>query len=410
MSLRDEVVDAEGRYLAKVFQRFPVVAVRGRGALLWDAEGRSYVDCMGGYGVALVGHCHPEVVRAVREQVERLISCHPSLYNDARARALESLTRIAPKGLSRVFLSNSGAESVECALKLALKYTGRKEVVAMTGSFHGKTLGALSVTYNKKYRGPFEDALYRRVKFARYGDAEGACELINEETAAVIVEPIQGEGGIKVPPEGFLKSLREASSRAGSLLIADEVQSGLGRTGKMWACEHWGVVPDILCVAKGIAGGIPMGATFATEEVMGSLKVGEHSSTFGGNPVACAAADATISVILKEGLVERAAEVGTYLKEGLRRLQEDHRLLREVRGMGLMLAAEARMEVYGVLMGLVRRGVIPLYSGRNVLRFLPPLVIEREQVDFVIEALDAELGEEEVGVAEAGRGSAGKVP
>jgi acetylornithine/LysW-gamma-L-lysine aminotransferase len=388
-------MEVEERYLAKVFQRFPVVAVRGKGALLWDVDGKTYVDCMGGYGVALVGHCHPEVVRAVKEQAELLISCHPSLYNDARARALESLEKIAPRGLSRVFLSNSGAESIECAIKLALRYTGRKEIVAMTGSFHGKTLGALSVTYNKKYRSPFEHALYQHVRFARYGDSEDAGKLITDETAAVIVEPIQGESGIRVPPEDFLKNLREASSRAGCLLIADEVQSGLGRTGKMWACEHWDVTPDILCVAKGMAGGIPMGATFAVDEVMGSFKLGEHSSTFGGNPIACAAADATVNVILKEGLVERAAEIGTYFKERLVQLQNSHSVLREVRGRGLMLAAEAKIEIQEVLMGLIRRGVVPLYSGRNILRFLPPLVIERDQVDFVVESLDAALADEE---------------
>lgn len=395
MPLKDYVMEVEERYLAKVFQRFPVVAVRGKGALLWDVDGKTYVDCMGGYGVALVGHCHPEVVRAVKEQAELLISCHPSLYNDARARALESLEKIAPRGLSRVFLSNSGAESIECAIKLALRYTGRKEIVAMTGSFHGKTLGALSVTYNKKYRSPFEHALYQHVRFARYGDSEDAGKLITDETAAVIVEPIQGESGIRVPPEDFLKNLREASSRAGCLLIADEVQSGLGRTGKMWACEHWDVTPDILCVAKGMAGGIPMGATFAVDEVMGSFKLGEHSSTFGGNPIACAAADATVNVILKEGLVERAAEIGTYFKERLVQLQNSHSVLREVRGRGLMLAAEAKIEIQEVLMGLIRRGVVPLYSGRNILRFLPPLVIERDQVDFVVESLDAALADEE---------------
>jgi acetylornithine/LysW-gamma-L-lysine aminotransferase len=395
LPLKDYVMEVEERYLAKVFQRFPVVAVRGKGALLWDVDGKTYVDCMGGYGVALVGHCHPEVVRAVKEQAELLISCHPSLYNDARARALESLEKIAPRGLSRVFLSNSGAESIECAIKLALRYTGRKEIVAMTGSFHGKTLGALSVTYNKKYRSPFEHALYQHVRFARYGDSEDAGKLITDETAAVIVEPIQGESGIRVPPEDFLKNLREASSRAGCLLIADEVQSGLGRTGKMWACEHWDVTPDILCVAKGMAGGIPMGATFAVDEVMGSFKLGEHSSTFGGNPIACAAADATVNVILKEGLVERAAEIGTYFKERLVQLQNSHSVLREVRGRGLMLAAEAKIEIQEVLMGLIRRGVVPLYSGRNILRFLPPLVIERDQVDFVVESLDAALADEE---------------
>lgn len=387
--------EIEEKYLAKFFYRYPIVASTGKGALLTDNTGKTYVDCMGGYGAAIIGHCHPLVVEAINEQTKKLISCHPSLYNETRARALNALQKIAPPNLQRIFLSNSGAESIECALKLALKFTGKKEIISFVGGFHGKTLGALSITWNKKYRRAFESALYPNVKFAHYGNIEEVEKIITDETAAIFVEPIQGESGVKIPPDGFLKGLRDVTTKHGSLLIVDEIQTGFGRTGKMWACQHWEVVPDILCAAKGIAAGIPMGATFSTEEIMGSLNVGEHSSTFGGNPVACAAAEATIKIITNEGLVEKANNNGRIFKNGLINLQNSHSSIREVRGMGLMLAAELKNTIYKTLQNIIGKGVIPLYSGKNILRFLPPLVINSQQIDSVLSVLDDVLTIEE---------------
>lgn len=295
---KSRYVHLEDTFEAQTYAKRPVVIVRGKGALVWDTEGKEYIDCVAGHGVSLTGHCHPKIVEAIKRQAEKLITCPGILYNDARAELVEKLAKIAPKGLTRTFLSNSGTEAVECAIKVARKYTGKKEIIAMTKGFHGRSLGALSATWEKKYREPFEPLVpgFNHVKF---GDADEVREAINENTAAVIVEPVQGEAGIYPAPEGYLKELREICDEKDVLLIFDEIQSGLGRTGEMFACMHWGVTPDIMTLAKGIAGGVPMGATIAREEVMNSLKEGEHGTTFGGNPLACAAANTTLDVIVE---------------------------------------------------------------------------------------------------------------
>ncbi|MEM1883700.1 MAG: aspartate aminotransferase family protein [Candidatus Bathyarchaeia archaeon] len=381
--------------MANVYQRYPVCIVRGSGATLHDINGRAYIDCMGGYGVSLVGHCHPRVVSAIKEQCEKLIACHCSLYNDKRTELLEKLVKIAPKGLNKVFLCNSGAEAVECAIKVAVRYTGRSEIISMVRSFHGKTLGALSATWNPKYREPFRSLLNQNFKFVPFGRLDKVEEAITDNTAAIIVEPIQGEGGVHVAPKGFLEGLRKICDEKSILLIFDEVQTGFGRTGRMWASEHWGVTPDIMCAGKAMAGGLPIGATLAREEIMDAFKIGEHTSTFGGNPLACAAASAVIDVILEERLVERAWDLGNRFKAMLEDLVEEYKILREVRGLGLMLGLEARIDIYNILMEALNRGVILLYSGKNVIRFLPPLVITMEQLEAVVNILRDILLEEE---------------
>ena len=378
-----------------MYSKYPITIVKGKGALLWDKEGKEYIDFMGGYGVSIIGHCHPRVVNAIKEQCEKLITCHGSLYNDKRAEFLEKIVNITPKTLEKAFLCNSGAESVECALKLALKYTGKTEVVAMKRGYHGKTLGALSATWNMKYRKPFRQVIHPNVKFVPFGDAEALREIVSNNTAAVIVEPIQGEGGVNIPPNGYLTEVQEICREKDVLLIVDEIQTGLGRTGKLWACQHWKVEPDVMCLAKGIAGGVPMGVTLARREVMDSLKVGEHTSTFGGNPLACAAASATIDVLISEKLPERAAELGNFFIEELRGLQGEFKVVRDVRGLGLMVGLESRFDVYNILMKALNYGLILLYAGRNVLRFLPPLVISREQIQGGITVLRELLTEEE---------------
>jgi len=389
------IIEIEDSYLAHVYQKFPISIVRGNGALVYDAQGREYIDCMGGYGVSLVGHCHPRVVEAIKRQAQTLITCHGSFYNDKRAELLEKLIKIAPKGLERIFLCNSGAESVECALKAAIKYTGKRKIISAVRGFHGKTLGALSATWNPKYRNPFRAFISENFKFMPFGRIDEAERLIDEDTAAVIIEPIQGEGGIHVAPPGYLKALREICDKHDAVLIFDEVQTGFGRTGRMWASQHWNVTPDIMCVAKALGGGVPMGATIGKAEIMDSLRVGEHSSTFGGNPLACAAASAVIDVIVEEDLPERARVLGEYFKGLLQKMVDEFRILREVRGLGLMLGLESRLFIRDVLMKALERGLILLYSGRNVIRFLPPLIISKHHLEKAYEILCGIFAEEE---------------
>jgi acetylornithine/LysW-gamma-L-lysine aminotransferase len=388
-----EIVELEEKIMANTFAKRDRVLTTGKGAVVWDINGNEYIDCTGSYGVAVVGHCHPRVVEAVQKQVEKLIACHASFYNDARSEMLEKLIRIAPKGLDKVFLSNSGAESVECAIKLARKYSGKTEIISMMGAFHGKTMGALSATWKKKYRGPFMP-LVPGFKHVPPNNVEKVREAITDKTAAVLVEPVRGEGGVLLPTDDFLPGLREICDEKGVLLIFDEVQTGFGRTGKVFACQHWNVVPDIMCLAKSVAGGLPMGATFAREEVMAAFQRGEHSSTFSGNPLVCAAASAAIDVLVEEKLPERAATNGKYFKGKLEALAEKYKIVREVRGLGLMLGMEMRFDVYNILVGCMERGVLVLDAGRNVVRFLPPLVIEKEQIDRVVEVMDEVMEKE----------------
>lgn len=389
-----EIIDIEQTCMANTYSKRPVVIVKGRGATLWDVNGQEYLDCMGAYGVCVVGHSHPRVVDAIQQQAANLIACHSSLYNDARSTFLKKIVDVTPKELNKAFLANSGTETVEAAIKLARKHTGKTEIIAFMGGYHGKTFGSLSATWNKRYRTPFEP-LVPGFKHVPYGRPERVKAAITDETAAILVEPIQGEGGIKVPPSGFLSELREICDAKGALLICDEVQTGLGRTGRFFASEHFNVVPDVMCLAKAVGGGVPIGAMVAKEDVMASLKLGDHSSTFGGNPLTCAAASAAVDVVVEERLHERAARLGTYFMAKLKELQEKYTVVREVRGMGLMIGMEFRFDVYSLILGALKQGVLVLDAGRNVLRFLPPLVISRDQLNRVIEVLDSVIGEEE---------------
>jgi LysW-gamma-L-lysine/LysW-L-ornithine aminotransferase len=389
-----EIIDAENKLMANVFAKRQIVITRGKAATLWDVNGKEYVDCMGAYGVALLGHCHTKVVAAIKEQAEQLICCHASLYNDKRSEFLQKLVAITPSGLNKAFLSNSGAESVECAIKLARKYSGKPEIIAMMGAFHGKTMGALSATWDKKYREPFLP-LVPEFKHVPPDNLEKVKEAISEKTAAVLLEPIRGEGGIRVPPDGYLQGLRELCTEKGVLLIFDEVQTSFGRTGKLFGCQNWNVVPDVMTMAKPFAGGLPIGITVAKENVMSSLKLGEHSTTFSGGPLVCAAGCAAIDALVEEKLADRAATIGKYFKSQLEGLAVKHKIIKEVRGLGLMLGVELRFDVYNVIQRCAANGVLILDAGRNVLRFLPPLVITQAQIDTAISVLDKALEEEE---------------
>jgi len=387
-------VSEEDNYLGNLYQRFPINISRGKGSLVWDVSGKEYIDCMGGYGVALIGHCNDRVVNAIKNQSEKLITCHMSIYNNTRLEFLEKMSKISPKKLSKVFFSNSGAESTESALKFSRKFTGKSGVIAMTGGYHGKTFGALSVTHNEKYRKSFQPLL-EGVKFVPYGNPSKIEESLDNSIGTVIVEPIQGETGIIVPSDGTLQQIRKICDQNNLVLIFDEIQTGLGRTGRMWAGEHWSTTPDIMCLAKGIAGGLPMGLTLCKPEILDSMKVGEHSSTFAGNPLSCSAGIATIESIIEENLVENAEKVGNIFKNGLFQLKESHRIVRDVRGMGLMLALELRFDVKDVLFEGIKEGLLMLYSGRNIIRLLPPLVLDEVKVAKTLSIMDKLLTNEE---------------
>ena len=385
---------SEDQYLGNLYQRFPVTIEKGLGSHVWDTDNKEYIDCMGGYGVALVGHRNERVVNAIKTQLDKIITVHSSLYSKTREEFLENLMKIAPKGLSQVHLNNSGAESIEAAIKFARKFTGKKGMVAMNGSYHGKSLGALSLTFNPKYRKSFQP-LVDKVSFSPYGDIDKLQNTIDNDTAFIILEPIQGESGIHVPPDGFLQKVRKICDENEILLIFDEIQSGLGRTGRMWASEHWETSPDILCLAKGIAGGVPMGATLVRPDILSVMNKGEHSSTFGGNPLSCSAGTATIQALTQDGLIDNAEKMGKKFSDGLNILKSKHGIIREIRGKGLMIGIELKFEVKDILLEGIKKGVLLLYSGRNILRLLPPLVITDDDVTKSLDILDELLTNEE---------------
>ncbi len=385
--------------------------------MIEDVDGNRFLDFTAGIAVCSTGHCHPQVVEAIKSQSERLLHMSGTdFYYGPQQQLAGRLAKLAPgDSPKKVFFGNSGAEAVEAALKLARWHTGRKKVIAFYGAFHGRTCGALSLTaskvtqkrmfgpllpdvyhieYPNPYRGPSVEECFRQLEknvFARIAAPD--------EIAAIVVEPIQGEGGYIVPPDEFLPRLAELAKRHGILLVADEVQSGMGRSGKMFAVEHWGVEPDILCLAKGIASGMPLGAIVASSDVM-NWPPGSHASTFGGNPICCAAALATISLLEAE-LMQNAAEVGEFLRKELHQLADKHTLIGDVRGKGLMVGVEliqdrtaktpAKEQCLELIQRCFHKGLLLLSCGESTIRFCPPLVITREQIQSAIQILDEVL-------------------
>lgn len=421
-----KVIAADARYVNPAYPRpdFKLVAERAQGVWVEDVDGNVFLDCNAGVAVCATGHCHPEVVRAIQDQAAHLIHiCGTDYYYRLMPELAEALDAITPvQSPTRTHFANSGTEAVETALKLAMHATGREKFIAFFGSFHGRTLGSLSLTsskvaqrsgfkrqaldvvhvpYPNDYRNPFsaEDC-------GNGGAAQGALNWIEnrlfktttppEEVAAIVVEPVQGEGGYVPAPKGFLKGLRRICDEHGILLIADEVQSGMGRTGRMFACEHYDVQPDVICIAKGIASGLPLGVCVARAELM-DWKKGAHASTFGGNPVCIAAAMKTIELLERE-LIANAAEVGDYLKRGLQKLMTKHECIGDVRGMGLMLGVEFVKDKTSrepapelrdrVEMASFERGLILLGAGPNTIRWSPPLILTKENVDVALEIFD----------------------
>ncbi|MFQ5884132.1 MAG: aspartate aminotransferase family protein [Thermoplasmata archaeon] len=370
----------EDEHGSKMYPKRGIEIVKGQGATLWDSDGKEYVDMGASIGVVNVGHGNEYVSEAIREQSLRLVYIYSVFYNDQREKLLQKLAEISPGQLQRSFLCNSGTEAVEAAIKFARAYTKRKEIIAAKRGFHGKTFASLSATWGKKYREPFEP-LVPGFKHVTFGDIDSLVRTIDKNTAAVLLEPIQGEAGVRIPPDDYLGQVRDVCDEHGALLILDEVQTGFGRTGKMWACQHHSVEPDIMCVAKSLAGGIPMGAMIARDEIC-ALPPASHTSTFGGNPFACAAALASIRFIEENGLCERTATMGDHILNELCRIESKR--IREVRGKGLMIGVELKEKVKPIITGLAEKGVLAISSGRTVLRFLPPLVIEKEQIDFAV--------------------------
>ena len=370
----DNFQTIEAIHTSGVYPKRNLTIVRGKGSHVWDENGQEYIDCISGHGVVNIGHCHPSVVSAVEKQAKQLITCPEVFHNDQRARLLDHLAALTPKGMQRAFLCNSGTEAVEAALKFARISTGRSELISTLRSFHGRTMGSLTLTGQKKHRMPFEPLL-PHVTHIPFNKTEALHKSVSERTAAVILEVVQGEGGVRLADAEYLHTAQQLCHQNGALLIIDEVQTGLGRTGKMFAYEHYGIEPDILCIAKSLAGGLPMGATLLGTRVS-ELPSGVHGSTFGGNPLACAASVAVLKVLETEKLPERAAEMGEHILTQLR--ESNLPIVREVRGLGLMIGIELKQKVTPILRELQKRRLLALPAGKTILRLLPPLVISHK--------------------------------
>jgi len=378
----DEITRKYDKYIFQTYTRQPIAIRSAKGAIVTDVNGKEYIDCVAGIAVNNVGHCHPVVVDAIKRQVELLIHVSNLYYTENQALLAQELVSLS--GMDRVFYCNSGAEAVEGALKLARKASGKKDFIATEHAFHGRTSGALSVTHKEKYRKPFEPLA--PATFVPYNDADAIRSAITNDTAGVILEPIQGEGGVIIPSDGYLKEVREICDEKGTLLILDEVQTGFGRTGKWFACEHSGIIPDIMTTAKAMGAGFPMGAMLAKEEVAANFVRGDHASTFGGSALACAAALANIEVIKKEKLVKRSLDMGNYLVNELKGLKKDY--VREIRGKGLMVGMELSIKCEDLVAKGRDSGVLFNCTSDSVLRFVPPLTITEKQIDTVVSVLN----------------------
>ncbi|MBI9051567.1 MAG: aspartate aminotransferase family protein [Anaerolineaceae bacterium] len=384
-----ETMQLEKNDTSGVYAKREISLVRGQGACLFDDQGKRYIDCVGGQGTANIGHCQPPVVQAITDQLNQLMICPEIFYHPNRGLFYDALLSALGPAYNRVFLCNSGTEAVEAALKFSRFLTGRTKILAAMRCFHGRTMGALSATWNKHYRQPFMPLVPDYDHFP-YDNIDKMTAKIDDQTAAVILEVVQGEGGIYPGSTAFFQAARELCSKHGALLIIDEVQSGFGRTGKLFAFMHHDIQPDLITMGKSIAAGIPMGAVVLNQDVP-DLRPGIHGSTFGGNPVATAAAIASLKFIQENHLVENAAEMGAYFVDQLQAI--DSPLIREVRGKGLMIGMELKQKVAPILAKLAEEGVLALPAGMNVLRFLPPLVINKEQIDQVIAATRKALAE-----------------
>lgn len=375
----------EDTYEIDVYPRRDIVLVRGKKSKLYDENGREYIDCVSNIGVSNIGHANEIIAQALFDQYMKIGNCYSMFYNNIRGEFAKKLIDLAPGNLNKVFFCNSGSEAVEAAIKFARASTNKSKIICAIRGFHGKTMGALAATWDKEYQSPFMPMLqgFIHVPFNNFEKLES---VVDNNTCAVLLEVIQGEGGIRIGDKNYFKKVRKICDRRDIILIIDEVQTGFGRTGKMFACEHFDVIPDILCLAKSIAGGIPMGAVICNNKIKIPKK--SHTSTFGGNPVACAAALASLEFIEKENLPQKATILGEYFLKGLRKIQSKSPKILEIRGLGLMIGIELNEKAGQYVNPLMERGVIVLLAGPRVIRLLPPLVITKDEIDIVLKAIN----------------------
>ena len=390
-----EWIDLSDRYIMSTYKRHPLVLTRGLGVHVWDSEGRCYLDLVGGIAVCALGHAHPKVVTAIKEQVENL-SHISNLYHIVPQILLARLL-VENSPFDKAFFCNSGAEANEAAIKLARKYAseqmgGRYELITMQDSFHGRTLATVTATAQERFHVGFSP-LPEGFKYVPYNDLPALEAAVTEKTCGVLVEPIQGESGVVIPDPGYLPGIRRICDEKGLLMIADEVQTGIGRTGMLFACEQTEVVPDMITLAKALGNGFPIGALLAKEKIAAAFVPGSHGSTFGGNPLACAAALATLETILGEGILENCRKVGAYFLSRLGGLKEKHPRIREVRGQGLILAIELTVPGAEFVEKCMEKGLLINCTNGNVLRFVPPLILTRQDVDKAVSILDGALEE-----------------
>lgn len=386
----NQYVETTENSLVHTYNRFPVVLDRGEGVYLYDTEGKKYLDFAAGIAVSGLGYGNPEFNGALKAQIDQLIHSSNLYYNTTCGKAAEALKEVS--GMDRVFFTNSGTEAIEGALKAARKYawkkgTGRYEFIAMENSFHGRSMGALSVTEHEAYRTPFEP-LIPGVSFARFNDLDSVRELVTEKTCAIILEPLQGEGGINTASEEFMKGIRELCDKEGILMICDEIQCGMGRTGSMFAWQSYGTKPDIMAMAKAIGSGVPVGAFAMTEEVAKySLEPGDHGTTYGGNPLACAAVAKTIEIFRREKITDHVQEVGAYLTLRLKELVETCDGALEQRGKGLIQGLKVRRPAGEICAAALKEGLLVISARSDVIRLVPPLIVKEEHVDELMEKL-----------------------
>lgn len=386
-----ELIEQSSKYICFTYNRYPLVLAKGKGCKVWDVDGKEYLDFVAGLAVLNLGHCHPGVVAAIKEQAEKLIHVSNYYHNEPMIKLARLLCENS--FAEKVFFCNSGAEANEAAIKLARKYAkenmgaGKFEIITMQKSFHGRTMATITATGQERFHKGFEPLL-PGFKYVPYNDLKAVGNALTENTCAIMLEPVQGEGGVNVPSRGYIQGLRKLCDEKGLLLILDEVQTGIGRTGKLFAYEHFGIEPDIMTLAKGLANGVPVGAMLTKDKFAGAFVPGAHASTFGGNPLATTAAISVIETIKKEKVLENCTIVGGYLLNRLKELMNSFDFITDVRGLGLLIGMELTFDAGDIVKNCMDKGLLINYTNGNILRFIPPLIVTENEVDVLVKTLE----------------------